>query len=58
MACFKNRRTLAAGVRPSPGAATTVRPERREFRVHCTWRTWLWPGTATLRILQTQLLSG
>jgi len=32
MACFQNRQTLATGVRPSPGAATSVGQERMELR--------------------------
>ncbi len=32
MACFQNRQTLAAGVRPTPGAATSVGQERMELR--------------------------
>jgi hypothetical protein len=53
MARFQNWQKFAAGVRPSPGAATSVGPERRELRKTFRWRTWLWPGTATLRILKT-----
>jgi hypothetical protein len=54
MVCFQNLQMLAAGVRPSSGAATSVSQERMELRRTCSWRTWLWPGTATLRILKTR----
>jgi hypothetical protein len=54
MACFQNLQMLAAGVRPSSGAAISVGQERMELRKTCSWRTWLWPGTATLRILKTR----
>jgi hypothetical protein len=52
MTRFQNRQTLAAGVRPSPGAATSVGQERMELRRTCSRRAWLWPRTATLRILK------
>jgi hypothetical protein len=46
---------MKGGVRPSPGAATSVSQEHMELQKTCSWRTWLWPGTATLRILKIQL---
>jgi hypothetical protein len=55
MVCFQNLQMLAAGVRPSSGAATSVGQASMELRMTCSWRTWLWPGTATLRILKIQL---
>jgi hypothetical protein len=54
MACFQNLQMFGAGVRPSSGAATSVGQKRMELRRTCSWRTWLWPGTATLRILKTR----
>jgi hypothetical protein len=57
MTCFQNQRKLIAEVRPSPGAATPVSQELMEFWKTCGWRTWLWPRTATLRILKTRLRS-
>jgi hypothetical protein len=47
MACFQKLQMLAA-------AAISVGQERMELRRACSWRTWLWPGTATLRILKTR----
>jgi hypothetical protein len=58
LACFRNRQTLAAGVRPSPGAATSVSWERMELWKTCSWRVWLWPRTATLRIVNNFFVIG